>query len=366
MTTETVTTPPVETPAPETTTPPAEASQLDRMVDQVSEGLFGPEDTDIAPVQQAKQESAPAEAKDVPPQQHEAKKTEAEAEQNEEEIAAAALEAIEAPKAWPQEMHEHWKKLDRNVQEYLTTREHQMVEGLSQYKGNAEIGQRMMKVLNPFMPALNQSGQAPERTVEMLMNAHWQLTQGTPESRRMAYELLGQQLGFGKPRETANNGGEPNAEMKRDPEVDRLSGKISQLEERQRATDTAEQQRRIEKAGQDIDKFSADKEHYPYFDEVLDDIADLLERRVVGTLQEAYDTAIVRNPVIRAKEVARLEKEAIDRHTKSLKDEADKKKRASSVNLQGKETAKTPTEPEADETMEDTIRNTYRKMNSGG
>ena len=90
------------------------------------------------------------------------------------------------PKSWPTEMHDYWGKIDPKVQEYWETREKQMLDGLDQYKGDAQYAKALREVFAPHQHTLRSQGFDEVKAIEYLLNAHHRLTGGTPESRKAA------------------------------------------------------------------------------------------------------------------------------------------------------------------------------------
>lgn len=254
------------------------------------------------------------------------------------------LIARPAPKSWPKEMHEFWGKTDPKVQDYWETREKQMLDGLDQYKGDANLGRTLKEVITPYKPILESAGLDETTAVRSLLNAHYRLTQGTVEQRKAAYDELGKNLGLIE--------GE-----KIDPQVRQLQEKLTAIE----STITTSQQRALQetqaKVSKDVEAFASDPKH-PYFDEVADDIVAMIQAG--RSLDDAYEKAVWANPVTRQKEMARLQTENDAKLKEKAKQEALKAKQASSTNVKGRDTRRSPTEPKG--TMEDTMKETLREI----
>ncbi len=258
-----------------------------------------------------------------------------------------------APKTWPKEMHEHWGKVDPKVQEYLEKREKQMLEGLDQYKGAAQYGKVLQEVIAPFQATLQAKGLDAPRAVQSLLQAHQRLTSGTPEQRQAAYRQLGENLGF----TTGPTTTEPTAPI--DPTVKQLQEQFQQIQQ----VLTAQQQEAFTaartKASQEVEAFASDPKN-ALFDECYEDIVKFI--KAGDSLQEAYDRAVWANPVTREKSVqARLQTET-EKAKENARLTALPKLKAKSVNVRGRDTLRTPTEPIG--SIEDTARATLREMRS--
>jgi hypothetical protein len=251
-----------------------------------------------------------------------------------------------APKSWPKDMHEHWAKTDPKVQEYWETREKQMLDGLSQYQEHSGFGKTMKEAIAPFEQMIQQHGLDAPKAVQYLLSAHQRLTHGTPESKLAAYQQLGRDLGLGEQQQI-------------DPTVKALQDEVAQL----KSGFTTEQQAKVkaesERIAKEVDAFAGDPAHV-YFDECADHITRLITAGY--SLQEAYDTAVMANPVTRAKEVARIQNE----HEKKLRENARLNalpaKKAAGTNVRTRDTTRAPTEPLG--TMEDTMKETLAAINA--
>lgn len=251
------------------------------------------------------------------------------------------------PKSWPQEMHEHWGKIDPKVQEYWETREKQMLDGLDQYKGDAGFGKVLKDAITPYQSMLEAHKIDAPKAVSFLLAAHQRLTMGTPESRQAAYQELGRNLGL-------------SADVQPNAELEALRQQVHQLTQGFTQEQTAKQQAHMAKVQQEVTEFAANTKEHPYFDECAADIA-----RLVGAgydLPEAYKTAVWANPVTAAKEQARLLKEHEDKLRENQRLDALKARKASSNNVRSRETTRAPTEPLG--TMEDTMKETLAAINA--
>jgi len=258
-----------------------------------------------------------------------------------------------APKSWPKEMHDHWAKTPPEVQQYWQTREKQMLDGLDQYKQAATFGKTFNDVIAPYHEDFQRHGVDPQRAVAFLLEANRRLTTGTPESRQQAYQELGRNLGLQA--QASPQPGEAPAPL--DPTVQTLKQQVDQILQAQ----TRQQQAALEaaraKSQSEVDAFAADPNN-AFFDEVTDDIVKFI--KAGDSLQDAYQRAIWANPVTREKQMqARLQTEAEKAKERARLDALPKKK-AQSVNVRGRDTSRTPTEPVG--SMEETLRDTLTKI----
>ncbi len=260
-----------------------------------------------------------------------------------------------APKSWPKEMHGHWGKVPKEVQDYLVNvREKQMLDGLEQYKSAATYGKTMQEAVQPFEHILREQGLDVPRAVNALLGAQQRLTTGTLESRQAAYAELGKRLNLAPSSQVAGAESLPV-----DPRIQGLEERQQQIEQYYRQQEETRYKENLSKISSEVDAFSKDPAH-PHFDECIDDISMLIKAGL--PLQEAYERAVWANPVVREKQVqARLLTETEKARERARLDALPKGK-AKSVNVNSRDTSRTPTE--ALGTMEDTAKKTLVSIRS--
>lgn len=329
-------------------------TSLDEMADKIGDQVFGPTDAEPTETVETGEDAEPSSVDE--PRQVVAVDPNAVVKPAAQSVAKTTVQPVadedaEAPKSWPKEMHQHWTTVPKEVRQYWRTREKQMLDGLEQYKGDATAHREFREILNPYMPAFTAQNIDPKVVVKNLLGAHWRLTQGTPESRKAAYEQLGRDLQL-----VATD---PNATPP-DPRFTALEQQIHNITN----TLTAQQQAVVneyrEKSAKEVDAFASDTKAHPYFDEVADDLAMLLQADRKLSLQDAYDKAVWANPVTRQKELNRVQTDAAEKATERRRLDALPKKKAASANLNGRDSNKAPTEPVG--SMDDTIRETLHKI----
>jgi hypothetical protein len=203
-----------------------------------------------------------------------------------------------------------------------------MKEGLSINKEDATLGRTMRDVLAPYDDMLKARGIAPDKAVAKLMHTHGILARGTPEQKKQVLDY------FAK---TYQN-------------------QIAQLQNQLNASQQSSLQEKQAKISTEVEAFASE---HPYFDNLADDIA--AEIRAGHELEEAYRRAY-RASHYYDKDIEKQRKEEEKQAKEAKKKEAEQAKKASSANVRGRDTKKAPTAPKG--TMEDTMRETFRKIQS--
>lgn len=259
-----------------------------------------------------------------------------------------------APKSWAKDTHEVWAKLDPKAQEYIEKREKDFLDGLEQYKGGATFAKTIQETIAPFEPIIRAQGVEPVTAIRALLTAQQRLTMGTLQERQAAYRELGQKLGF--PEVTAQGNGQVT-ETPLDPRIADLQQRFDQLNQALTAQQQTALQAAREKASQEVATFASDPAH-SLFDECAEDIVKFI--KAGDSLPDAYEKAVWANPVTREKQ----RKQWFDQETEKAKERARldalPKKQAKSVNVQSRDTARTPTDPLG--SMDDTLRATFKAI----
>jgi hypothetical protein len=253
--------------------------------------------------------------------------------------------ARKAPNSWKKEMHEFYNGLDPAVQDYIDRREQQMHDGIEKDRGDANLGRSMRDIMMPYEAMFKQNGIDSVQGVQRLLSAHNMLSTGSPEQRQAYMQQLAQSYGIGKPAEGV------------DPQVTSLTQRLGNIEHNLSASHQRTQQETKTRIQAEVDTFAQD---HPHLDDLSDDIAIFINGGL--SLEDAYEKALWSNPATRQTELDSQAKSREKEAEKAAKKEAEEAKKAKSVNVRGRDTKNAPTEPLG--TMEDTMRETFRKIKS--
>jgi len=255
------------------------------------------------------------------------------------EVAAEpAPEARQAPKSWTKEMQAKFAALPPDVQEYMELRETQMKNGLENDRSDANLGRVMRDTMTPYRAMLQAQGVNEAQAVQSLMNVHYKLT-NLSQAEKTAYGLsILQGYGIEIP------GMQAEEQQNIDPTVRKLQEELNGIKQNLTRNQEATINQAKERVQRDVEAFATDASH-PYFDEVADDIAVMIQGG--HDLESAYDKAVWANPVTRQKEMVRLQTEQQTILREKAMKEADIKKKAAGLNVKNRETSRTPTGPKA-------------------
>jgi hypothetical protein len=276
------------------------------------------------------------------------------------EETSAEVQEVGAPKTWTKEALETWATIPPRAQQEILKREEDFMQGISQYKGAAEIGQRYHAVVEPYAPILAAEGIDPVQMFQSFAANHYLLTKGTEAQKvELAASMLhGYQIPLPELLNyIADQGlGEPV-----DPKLISLEREVQQLRSTINGAQTAEQTRAGKAIADEIDAFAADPAH-PYFDELANDIQKLFGSGMANTLAEAYEKAVYANPATRQKEIDRLTAEKLSTATAEHDKRKDKIARSTADSVTTIPKSRDGTVPLG--SMDDTLSETMAEISS--
>ena len=191
------------------------------------------------------------------------------------------IEVKARPSSWKKDYEEDWGKLDPRIQDYIQQREADYAKGVSTYKNQWDNAAPVMETLRQFQPLLQQYGVAPQQWISQLGNAHAQLVTGSPEQKLQIFQQLANDYGV--------NLGAVTGQTGYDPQFSSLAQELNQIKNQWGLFQQQQEMMEQTQLRNEIDSFKTDK---PYFEEVRETMAGLLQSGMADDLQSAYDKAI--------------------------------------------------------------------------
>lgn len=274
---------------------------------------------------------------------------------------SAAVQETGAPKTWTKEALAEWSTVPPRVQQEILKREQDFLNGITQYKSGAELGQKYDAVVEPFRPLLTAENIDPVQLFQSFASNHYLLSRGTPEQKlQLAANLIsGYNIDFGQL--ISFMGNQVNEPV--DPRVAALEKEIADLKGYRNQQEQAQVQQVQQTVEQEIAAFAADPANI-YFDELAADIAKLFEAGLVTDLKDAYEKAVFANPVTRQKEIDRLTATRQTSAEAAEKARKDKIARTTAADVTTQQTSRNGTVPVG--SMDDTLAETLRNITSRG
>lgn len=272
------------------------------------------------------------------------------------------------PKTWRKEAAEAFATLPPLVQEEIAKREQDIFRGISQYKEHAQIGQVFDTTLKPMLPLFQKYNLNPADAAKRALTAHFNLTLAAPEVKvELARTLL---RDYGIPLEALGlpDGTTSAVQAQANPILEQRISQLQQQLAEVGQTTAFMQQRYAEQVRSQtrgtVDKFADDPANI-YFNDLTDDMVRLIQSGAAQDLPEAYEKAVWLNPVVRAKEIARLSAAQSTQSATQSTAKISEARRASAVNVrsQGHPTSG-PADPLG--SMDDTLTATMKRIKERG
>ncbi len=231
-------------------------------------------------------------------------------------------EEIKRPTTWKKEYVEVWNKMQEGkpldkaefakFAEYANQRESEYKKGVSAYKAEADNARQLTEAIGQFTPELQKHGIHPVAWINNLGRAHYTLANGTYEQKLNAFNRLAQDYGI----QLNQDALQMPEQAYVDPYQQQLMQQLQATQQQVQQLSAIREQEENARLTQEISRVSSDKERFPHFDMVREDMAQLLERGLAPNLETAYAKAVRMND-----EAYKLEQ---DRLLKSVSTQASK------------------------------------------
>ena len=227
---------------------------------------------------------------------------------------------IPKPTTWKKDLLPLWDKIAKGETlskdeskkhlEYLNQRENEFKKGVSVYKAEAERAKALEEAINPFVPELQSQGIHPAAWINNLGRAHMMLVKGTPQQKREMFHTLARDYGV-----NLNESNEPQQPV--DAYTQQLMQQLNQVNQEVSTIKGRFEQEEQARLSNEIERVRSDKERFPHFDLVREEMAQLLELGKAQNLETAYTKAVRMNDEVWAVEQERLLSSAKKQASKS-------------------------------------------------
>ena len=283
---------------------------LEAALDQAEEGtLEAPVEKEIEvnddPIQAENEEASPEESNDRDEKgRFKAKEGNTDQDTVEEpELVAEAGDVneepeIKRPTTWKKEYVEVWNKMQEGkpldkaefakFAEYANQREAEYKKGVSAYKAEADNARQLTEAIGPFVPELQKHGIHPVTWIQSLGRAHYTLANGTYEQKINAFNRLAQDYGI----QFNSDSLQMPEQAYVDPYQQQLMQQLQATQQQVQQLSAIREQEENARLSNEISRVSSNKERFPHFDMVREDMAQLLERGIAQDLETAYAKAV--------------------------------------------------------------------------
>ena len=212
------------------------------------------------------------------------------------------------PTTWKKEYKEIWDKMEAGEQInkddfvrfalYANQREAEYQRGVSTYRQEAESAKRYKEAIAPLIPDLERQGIAPEAVIGNLAKAHMVLSTAPLEQKAQMIQKLARDYGV-----ELNSVGQI---QQIDPYAQQLMSQLQTVNQEVNVIKSRFAQEENQRLMNEIEKYRSDVEKYPHFDQVREEMAQLLELGKAQDLETAYKKAVRMNDDVWSLEQERL------------------------------------------------------------
>ena len=209
-------------------------------------------------------------------------------------IAPQAPTRPAVPQSWKQDYRPHWEKLDPQIAAYIAQREDEAAAGIGKHRGEAErlrVYEPIGKAIEPFADELKRYGIQPETHITNLFHAHRSLALGSPQDKLAMFAQLAQQyqvpLG-GLFVQDANGQIQFNQNLLRQAPQPASQPQQPPVDIRKEVTNALLEH----ETAREIAAFEAQKDKYPHYEKLKEDMALFLQQGRAKDLPGAYSLAL--------------------------------------------------------------------------
>ena len=221
--------------------------------------------------------------------------------------------SVTRPSTWKKEYVQIWDKMEKGEQiskedftkfaEYANQRESEYKKGVSTYKAEADRARSYEEAIAPFIPELQAQNISPAAWINNLGRAHMILTKAPYDQKVQMFQRLAQDYGI-------QLNGENVAPIQQDAYTQQLMNQLNMVNQEVSNIKGRFAQEENQRLMTEIQKYQSDKEKYPHFDVVREEMAQLLELGKAQDLDTAYKKAVRMNDEVWSLEQERLLKDA--------------------------------------------------------
>lgn len=216
---------------------------------------------------------------------------------------------IPKPTTWKKDLLPLWDKIakgevltkdeSKKHLEYLNQRENEFKKGVSVYKAEAERAKALEEAINPFVPELQAQGIHPAAWINNLGRAHMILSKAPHDQKVQMFHRLAQDYGV-----NLNISNEPQQPV--DAYTQQLMQQLNQVNQEVSTIKGRFEQEEQTRLSNEIERVRSNRERFPHFDMVREEMAQLLELGKAQDLETAYAKAVRLNDEVWAMEQERL------------------------------------------------------------
>jgi hypothetical protein len=207
-------------------------------------------------------------------------------------------EEIKRPTTWKKEYVEVWNKMQEGkpldkaefakFAEYANQRESEYKKGVSAYKAEADNARQLTEAIGQFAPELQAQNIHPVAWINNLGRAHMILSKAPYDQRVQMFHRLAQDYGI----QLNQDAVQMPEQAYVDPYQQQLMQQLQATQQQVQQLSAIREQEENARLSNEISRVSSDRERFPHFEMVREDMAQLLERGLAPNLETAYAKAV--------------------------------------------------------------------------
>ena len=211
------------------------------------------------------------------------------------------VEEVKKPTTWKKEYVDVWEKMKEGkpldqqefakFADYANQREAEYKRGVSAYKAEADNARQLTEAIGPFIPELQAQNIHPVAWINNLGRAHMVLSKAPYQEKVQMFHRLAQDYGI----QLDQNGIQMPEQQYVDPYQQQLMQQLQATQQQVQQLSAIREQEENARLNQEINRVSSDRERFPHFEMVREDMAQLLERGLAQDLESAYAKAVRMN-----------------------------------------------------------------------
>ena len=205
------------------------------------------------------------------------------------------------PTTWKKEYVEVWDKMEKGeplkkedfakFADYANQREAEYKRGVSAYKAEADNARQLTQAIGPFIPELQAQNIHPVAWINNLGRAHMVLSKAPYQEKVQMFHRLAQDYGIQLNQDSLQM---PEQQYV-DPYQQQLMQQLQATQQQVQQLSQIREQEENARLTSEISRVSSNKERFPHFEMVREDMAQLLERGLAPDLETAYAKAVRMN-----------------------------------------------------------------------
>lgn len=271
--------------------------------------------------------------------------------------AGLALDHTKPPSAWTPGMKAKWEGIPEDIRQEITRREEASARGVAQLKQHYEPMEQIYRAVAPHANYFQHIQRNPEEYLGEVIQFEQTLTLGNPAQKMQTLLDLADRYQIPL-RQTldAAMGGKLQTLLDSSHKQYGTPAQVPAEVARELTYLRQSQQEILDASAEtELEEFLADPAAHPFFDQVREDMADLIDAGVVDDFDSAYDLAVWRDPEIRKQAMAQANGTAQTNGVQA------RQAAAAQITTPSAAPVVTPGLVAPDESLEDTVRRAWNQ-----